>query len=162
MKTRLTEITVKQRPPENGYLEHWDDLIPGFGIRISPKGKRTWHIQTRVSGKQFRRSFGTYPTMTVAEARAEAKRLLDEAARGIDPAAAEIARLAEAERLAENARREAELAKQNTVRAVVAEFMADHGAKLDTGAEYQRKFDTEILPHWGHRPIESITRRCAP
>ncbi len=159
MKTRLTDMTVKQRPPDEGYLELWDDLTPGFGLRISPRGKRTFNIQTRVAGKQFRRSIGTFPAITLKEARAEAKRLLDEAAQGIDTVAMENARQTEAERQADEAQRETERAKKNTVRAVSEEFMADYGEKLVTGHEYQRKFDEEVLPHWGHRPIDSITRR---
>jgi integrase len=36
--------------------------------------------------------------------------------------------------------------------------MTDHAKNLRTRAEMQRKLNVELLPHWGDRPIASITR----
>ena len=51
-----------------------------------------------------------------------------------------------------------ERARGNTFAAVAAEYMADHGRKLRTAKEVQRKLDIDILPEWGDWPINEITR----
>ncbi len=41
-KTRLTAASVKRlRPPAKGRIEHWDSLLPGFGLRVSETGRKT-------------------------------------------------------------------------------------------------------------------------
>ena len=52
-----------------------DLLLPGFGIRVSVGGKKTWFAVGRVGGRQVRHTIGTYPTVTLGEAR-EAARLI--------------------------------------------------------------------------------------
>ena len=66
---RLTEGTVNQRPPKSGSLEIWDSIVPGFGVRISPLGKRSYFLRTRIRGKQQRFKIGTSLSQTLAEAR---------------------------------------------------------------------------------------------
>ena len=146
-RQRLTDRSIKQKPPAAGQTELWDTVLLGFGIRISYGGRRTFFIMTRINGKQIRRTVGRYPAFSLAEARDRGRGLLGDSARGLDPK--------ERER---EERREAQLARRNTFAAVAADFMEDHGRKLRTAAEYQRKLDIDILPHWGDRPITEIDR----
>src|SRR5687767_7104093 len=52
------------RFPDRGRVDYWDEDTPGFGLRISDKGSRTWMVMYRVKGegRQRRLKIGTYPT----------------------------------------------------------------------------------------------------
>jgi Arm DNA-binding domain/Phage integrase family len=66
-------MSVRTLKPSQGYVTYWDDTTPSFGIRVGMKSK-TWTI---MRGRNRERvSIGRYPDISLAEARAEAKRLL--------------------------------------------------------------------------------------
>ena len=75
----LTEITLRAlKPPERGQVTYWDtsSAIRGFGIRVSAGGAKTF---TLVYGpRRERKTIGRYPTITLAHAREEARRILAE------------------------------------------------------------------------------------
>jgi len=58
----------------------WDTDLPGFGLRISPKGRYSWTVRLRHRGKQRRVSLGRTDDVDAALARAQARRLLAEVA----------------------------------------------------------------------------------
>ena len=74
-KARLTDISLRSiRAPDIGQVTYWDETLPTFGIRVSQGGSRTFVIQK--SGR--RTVVGRYPTLSLSQARTEAKRLLAE------------------------------------------------------------------------------------
>lgn len=74
-KTSFSDQTIRslQAPPA-GQLDFWDAKLPGFGCRVSQAGTKTFVLKH----KNRRVSIGRYPIITLADARAEAKRLLAE------------------------------------------------------------------------------------
>ena len=67
--------------------DYWDDSFPGFGIRISSSGRKTWFAYYRVGGRKRRLTLGTYPTLGLADARLKARDALhDLQSKGVDPA----------------------------------------------------------------------------
>ena len=76
------------RPPAEGRVEYWDEVVKGLGLRVSASGRRAWVLMFRVRGeKRLRRAtLGTYPTLTLADAREMAGADLRTAAKGNDPA----------------------------------------------------------------------------
>lgn len=86
-KRALTAAAVeKMKSPANGQVDHYDAGFPGLALRISHGGARTWTYKLRAHGRQRKMTLGTYPAMTLAEARTawrEAKAAVD---RGEDPA----------------------------------------------------------------------------
>jgi integrase len=72
---RLTDLSLKSlRPPQEGQRTYTDDALPGFGVRISQGGSRTFVL---VHGPTRRReTIGRFPPLTLQEARAEARRRL--------------------------------------------------------------------------------------
>ncbi len=59
---------------------------PGaLGIRVSPKGKKSWLISYRFKGKKKKFSFGTYPDISLKDARTKAATLLKDIDSSIDP-----------------------------------------------------------------------------
>ena len=148
-RQRLTDRSLSRKPPTTGQLELWDTVLPGFGLRISYGGRRTFFVMFRLDGRQVRRSVGTYPALSLAQARDQARDILRDAGKGIDVK----------EKQAEE-RRAAARTRRNTFGAVAEEFMVDHAKNLKptTRDEYRRKLDVDILPHWGSHPIATITR----
>jgi integrase len=145
---RLTDVYLKgNRTPTKGQIDYWDTLTPGFGVRVSYGGRKAFVVMTRVNGKLQRFTLGSYPKLSLAEARDQAERIIKDAAKGISPK----------EREGEE-KRKAQAARRNTFGAVAADFMQDHAKNLRTRDEMQRKLNVELLPHWGDRPIASITR----
>src|SRR5689334_19457135 len=66
---RLTDRTIRSLPEG----EHWDELLPGFGVRVSPKGKRSFFVRFRLGSRQRRQKLGVYPLVSLAEARKAAR-----------------------------------------------------------------------------------------
>jgi integrase len=78
---RLTDITVRTLPaPVSGQKHYRDDTLPGFGVRVSPGGTKTFTLMHGRSRQLT--TIGRYPIIALADARAEAKRILAEATLG--------------------------------------------------------------------------------
>jgi integrase len=77
------------RPPavEQQQLDYWDASVEGLALRVSYGGRRAWVVRYRVDGRRRRWTFGSYPTLTLADARAKARDAKRQAEGGIDPAA---------------------------------------------------------------------------
>lgn len=63
----------------------WDGLIPGFGIRIYPSGRKTFVLSYRCNGRKRLMSVGSYGVITLDEARDLARKASVNVASGIDP-----------------------------------------------------------------------------
>jgi integrase len=64
----------------------FDDDIAGWGLRIRDGGKRVWVFQYAIGGRTRRLTFGTYPAMSVPNAREQAELLHAQTKLGRDPA----------------------------------------------------------------------------
>jgi integrase len=74
-KTVLTDVSLRSfRAPAQGTIDYWDERLPAFGCRVSQGGTKTFILKLHNS----RRAIGRYPTISLAAARVEAKRLLAE------------------------------------------------------------------------------------
>ena len=75
----LTDLTIRSlSPPPKGQKDYFDDSLAGFGIRISHGGTRSFFLFTGKKKNRERKSIGRWGIVTLAQARAEAKRLLAE------------------------------------------------------------------------------------
>ncbi len=83
----LTDKYVKSlSPPADGRIEVSDDGLPGFSLRVTAKGKKTWYVRYRVRGsaQQQRYTIGPYPGVSLAAARERAREILEAAYGGVD------------------------------------------------------------------------------
>ena len=72
---RFSDLTVRAlAAPEKGQVDYWNAKLASFGCRVSQGGSKTFILKLHNS----RRAIGRYPTISLAEARAETKRLLAE------------------------------------------------------------------------------------
>ena len=122
----------------------WDAQIKGFGVRVTPAGRKSFVVGYRAHGcRQFRRlALGAYGVLTVEEARARARRHLAQVADGADPGAS---------------RRAAKDAPN--VRDLGAAFLADVSArnKPGTAVESRRLWTKHIVPGLGNVKVAAVT-----
>ncbi|MCZ6454470.1 MAG: Arm DNA-binding domain-containing protein, partial [Alphaproteobacteria bacterium] len=74
------------KPPDIDRLEYRDTVVPGLWLRVSDHGRKTWGVTYRLNGRQRRLTIGTYPTLSLADARDNARKALREVGVGNDPA----------------------------------------------------------------------------
>jgi len=84
MKRKLTSKTVehlKTLGPKR--LDVWDTALQGFGVRISPTGRKAWFVMVRPHGRPKRVTIGTYPAISLADARDAAGKIIRDAQLGL-------------------------------------------------------------------------------
>ncbi len=87
---KLTKRAIDALRPDatGGDVFAWDAELRGFGVRMKPSGSASYVIQYRTAqGRTRRLAFSKLGTITPAEARSKARRLLAEAEDGGDPSA---------------------------------------------------------------------------
>jgi len=124
----------------------------GLCLNVSPTGGKAWHFRYYWGGKQKRISFGTYPEVSLREAR----RLRDEArgliAKGINP---QVHR--------KQKRRAVRLASENNFKAVYLQWFEHRKLELKMGrqstvSQIERIFGNDVLPRIGTASIFDIQR----
>ena len=84
MRKNLTVKLVENLQPRiDRRYEVRDLLLPGFGIRVSVGGTKTWFAVGRVDGRQVRHTIGTYATVKLGEAREAARLILKDIQLGL-------------------------------------------------------------------------------
>ena len=77
MRKKLTSRFVQTvAPPTRRRAEYHDELLPGLRFRVFSTGRKSWSVVGRVSGRQIRHTLGTHPTISLAEAREAARKVL--------------------------------------------------------------------------------------
>jgi integrase len=127
--------------------EVWEDGRTGLGLRVSPKGRKTWVYMYRHGGRARRMGFGTYPSVGLAKARVRHSRARELLEQGIDPGAQQI----EHKRTEDSA---------TTVSDLIDEYLDKWARPRKRSAgEDERMLRKDVLPIWGRRKAKEITRR---
>ncbi len=85
-KRLLTAASVARiKPPKTGQLEVFDLGYPSLALRVSYGGSRTWVFFYRMNDKQHRLTLGTFPAMSLAEARHAWREARNDVSRRIGP-----------------------------------------------------------------------------
>jgi len=84
-KNLLSELTIRNAKPQVKTLKLRDGA--GLFMVIEPSGKKWWKFRGFFAGKETSLSFGSYPSVTLAQARAKRDEANSRIANGIDPAA---------------------------------------------------------------------------
>ena len=76
-KARLTDLSIRAlQPPEKGHAIAWDDAIPGFGVRTSRGGTKSFFLMYGRERKRFQ--IGRVGIISLQDARSAAKKFLAE------------------------------------------------------------------------------------
>ena len=86
---RITKKSVDVLTPSSSDVFLWDDVLKGFGLRLTPKGARSYVVQYRMGGREApsrRYTLGSHGSPWTPEtARREAERILIMVRQGVDP-----------------------------------------------------------------------------
>jgi integrase len=148
--TRLTQLAVDRlAAPKTGRVVYWDRMLPGFGLRVTAAGAKSWICKTRVGSKQVFQTLGPVARIPkVDDARKLARDSIAKAAAGENPVKERKVR--------------AQQAAAVTFRGVAERYIERHAkkhTKPTTWKEAERQLNVDIFPHWGTRDIASITRQ---
>lgn len=85
MRTRFSKKFIEAIEPSQKDQLFWDTEVPGFGVKVTPKGKRAYFIYYRNRlGQQRRPKIGDHGSITLDEARKIAQQQLAQVASGTD------------------------------------------------------------------------------
>jgi integrase len=144
MRGKITKRLVDAMRPGPRDLYVWDQTLAGFGLKVTPKGKKVYVVQYRMGGRGFtlrRYTIGPHGVYTPEEARERARKVRQTVCDGIDPML-----LKKQERL-------------NTVEKLIQGFIQSRRRKGRRSAdEIQRVLEREIGKAWRGRSVASITK----
>jgi len=149
----LNDLQLKNLAIKKGEYEILDGN--GLSIRVYPTGTKSWIFRYTIDGKARRMTLGRYPSTTLAEVRELHGAAMKEVEAGSDPGAKKQKAEAEAARL--KAEREASF----TVADLLKEFWDIELKEKHSGANAKRMLTKDVLPAWGARKVQDITRRDA-
>jgi integrase len=168
-RSNLTQLAVERiKAPAEGAMTYWDKTLPGFGVRVSARGRKTWIATYRVNGKAVMQTLGTTATVPkLADAREAARAAMVKAKAGVHPVEQRRAEAAAAE--ADRAAKEAQAheAEAGQFELVAERFLAEGWRWRNKrqqpwapnyAAEVRRIIEHDVLPHWRGRPIRSLTK----
>lgn len=160
---RLTKTAVEaaSAAERDSYL--WDSALPGFGLKVTPRGTRIYLVQYRPRhGRATRRyTLGKHGApWTTEQAREAAQKLLARVRLGGDPFAEEqIARRMQIAQAAAQVEEE-QRAQAELFPVVVAEFIKRYAAPKNRSWPEARRILTSVdLAPWENRRISQISRR---
>ena len=150
-KQSFTNMTIVALKPKPNKYELFDNRVGGLSVQVYPSGKKSFCLNYRVGGspKRKRMRFGDPQLMTINEARTTAMQLKEQARSGIDP----------------KLEREQEvLQREKTIASAADKFIerycigTGNEPNLKSWNEYKRTLELYVIPRWGSRNVESITR----
>jgi|WetSurMetagenome_2_1015567.scaffolds.fasta_scaffold00986_21 integrase len=142
---KITKRLVDSVEPVDKEQFFWDKELKGFGLRVKPSGSKSYVIQYRnKSGRSRRYSIGLHGRLTPDEARDEAKKLLGDVERGLDPAEDKLVGR-----------------KDLTLKEFSERYLSEHAQvkkKARSIKEDRRLLEKVILPALASRKLNDITR----
>jgi Arm DNA-binding domain/Phage integrase central domain len=147
-RVKMTKSNIDALPIGTSDVVYWDIGRPGFGVKITPKGRKVFVVlyRTAGAGSRLRKyTIGPYGRVTLHQAQVAAQKVFTAKLEGRDPAA------------------EKREAKRRIVTDRVDDlldtYIAQHVSQRRTGGEISRLLRREIGKTWGSRGIHEITKR---
>ena len=130
-------------PTDDSRPSYYDEQVNGLLIRVTSKGTKSYMVFRRINGVPKKNTLGTYPEMTIEQARREAIRVLSLISEGVNP----------------NNLKDDVISKQSiTLQKVFDDYLiAKHNLAPSTLKNYTSILDN-YLSDWNKKPISEITR----
>jgi integrase len=144
----LTDAKVKSlKPaPKGTRQQYMDAVVPGFGVRVTDKGVKTYILQARFPGGSANPVRREIVQPDLASARQTAREWVDLIKVGVDPA--QVVAKAEEERAK---------ARATTFGAVAADYFDRKLIKLRTGEGTTKRIKKHLIPIFREKPVAEIT-----
>jgi integrase len=147
-RIRLTKSAIDALATPKSDIVYWDASCPGFGLKVTPKGRKVFVVLYRTAGagsKLRKYTIGPYGRVTLHQARVAAQKVFAAKLEGRDPAAE----------------------KREAKRRIVADrvedlletFIAQRLSQNRSGGEIARLLRREVGKTWGGRSIHEISKR---
>ena len=144
----LTKSAVDALKAARKDAVYWDAGLPGFGVKVTPRGRKVFVALYRLggAGSRLRKyTIGPYGRVTLQMARAEAQKIFAARLEGRDPAAEK-----------REARRRM---TADRVEDLVKIFILQHVSKTRKATEVSRLLRREVVSRWGNRSVREINKR---
>jgi integrase len=147
-RKRLTKSAIDALPTPRSDVVYWDAGFPGFGVKVTPKGRKVFIVLYRTGGagsKLRKYTIGPYGRVTLHQARVAAQKVFAAKLEGRDPAAEkrERKRRVVADRVEE----------------LLETFIAQRLSQNRSAAEIARLLRREIGKAWAGKSIHEISKR---
>jgi hypothetical protein len=142
------KIQSLKAAPKGKRVQIMDAKVPGFGVRVTDNGARTYIFQARFPGSKFptRREIDRVEAITLEKARKTAERWSDLVKQGRDPA------------VVDKQAKEALAAEQaKTFGGIMADYFAMKLAGQRSGKAIRKRIEKHQLPVFKDTPIAEIT-----
>ena len=147
-RIKLTKSVIDALPTTKSDVVYWDAASPGFGMKVTPKGRKVFIVLYRTAGagsKLRKYTIGPYGRVTLHQARVAAQKVFAAKLEGRDPAA------------------EKREAKRRVVADLVEDlletFITQRLSQNRSAAETSRLLRREVGKPWVGRSIHAIGKR---
>ena len=147
-RIRLTKSAIDALPTPATDVVYWDTGCPGFGVKVTPKGRKVFIVLYRTGGggsKLRKYTIGPYGRVTLHQARVAAQKVFAAKLEGRDPASEK-----------REARRRV---VADRVEDLLETFIAQHLSQNRSCGEISRLLRREVGKPWAGRSIHEITKR---
>src|SRR5262249_17290458 len=147
-RIKLTKSAIDALPTSKSDVVYWDAGCPGFGVKVTPKGRKVFIVLYRTGGagsKLRKYTIGPYGRVTLHQARVAAQKVFAARLEGRDPAAEKR----------ESKRR----IVADRVEDLLESFIDQRLSQNRSGGEIARLLRPGIGKAWADRSIHEIGKR---
>jgi len=145
----LTDREIKTAKPKEKKYKLSDGA--GLFLLVTPQGGKQWKLKYRLNAKEREYSIGTYPTISLIEARQKRDELKNLVSKGIDPS--------QEKQKAKQEVKAQEIKESNTFRKVALEWHQSYKSAVTSERHYNdiiSRLENHILPTLGDMLISDI------
>jgi integrase len=147
-RVRLTKSVIDDLPVLSKDTVYWDAGLPGFGVKVTPKGRKVFIVMYRLAGAGSRLrkyTIGPYGRITLPMARGQAQKIFAARLDGRDPA--------------EEKRQSRRRLVVDRIDDLVERFIQEHVSRVGTCKRLTNLLRRDVIPYWGAKSIHEIKRR---
>jgi integrase len=144
----MTKSAIDALPTHASDVVYWDAGLPGFGVKVTPKGRKVFIVLYRTGGvgsKLRKYTIGPYGRLTLHQARVAAQRVFAAKLEGRDP----VAEKREAKRRI----------VADRVEDLLETYIVQRLLKKRSGGEISRVLRREVGKTWAGKSIHEIGKR---
>lgn len=142
----LTDTTIRNAKPKDKPYRIFDG--GGLYLEVAPSGGKWWRLKYRSEGKEKRISLGTYPDVSLKDARERRDKERKLLVAGIDPG---MSRKAEKASKGQRALNSLEIVAREWFEKFSSAWVEAHSTKIIS------RLERDIFPWLGNKPVNEIT-----
>ena len=141
-RSRLTKSAIDDLRVLSEDTVYWDAGLPGFSVKVTPKGRKVFIVMYRLAGAGSRLrkyTIGPYGRITLPMARAQAQRIFAARLDGRDPA--------------EEKKQSRRRLVVDRIDDLIERFIQEHVSRVGTSKRLTSLLRRDVIPYWGTKSI---------